>query len=230
MPTFWIVAALLTVAALAFVLVPLFRNRPGDGPSLHEANLAVLRGQRQEIEADVASGVLPADAKDSALAELVARAGEDLAATPEAPARAAPRPWGAIAFFAALVPIGAIGLYATLGNPKAMDPAALAAAAANPASDAQIEAMVEQLAQKVRERPDDVQGWILLARSYNATGKPQKALEAFKHLATIAPDDPAVLADYADSLALSQGGEKNLSGEPQQLVMRALKADLPPPP
>ena len=56
MLTFWIVAALLIVAALAFVLVPLLRPRARSGPTVREANLAVLRGQRQEIEADVTHG------------------------------------------------------------------------------------------------------------------------------------------------------------------------------
>ncbi len=75
----------------------------------------------------------------------------------------------------------------------------------------------------MKERPDDVQGWSLLARSYAATGKPDKALAAYAHLAKIAPEDASVLADYADALAMSRG--RNLSGEPFELVMRALKAD-----
>ena len=73
MLVFWILAALMTAVALAFVLVPLLRMRAITGPSQKEANLEVLRGQRREIEADVERGVLPADARDEALAELVAR-------------------------------------------------------------------------------------------------------------------------------------------------------------
>jgi cytochrome c-type biogenesis protein CcmH len=222
MLTFWIVAALLVVAALAFVLVPLLRNRPPAGPSVREANLAVLRGQRQEIENDVALGVLPRDARESALAELVTRAGQDLESTPEPGSASGKRPWGAAAFFAILIPAAAIGLYLALGNPDAMDPSA-ASASAPPLGDKQIEAMVESLDQKVRARPDDVQGWMLLARSYAALGKTQKALDAYRHLVSIAPGDANVLADYADALALSRG--KNLSGEPAQLVMQALKLD-----
>ena len=79
MAVFWLLAALMTVVALAFVLVPLLRTRPASGPSTLEANLEVLRSQRREIEADVASGTLPAEARDEALAELVRRADKDLA-------------------------------------------------------------------------------------------------------------------------------------------------------
>lgn len=222
MLTFWIVAALLIVAALAFVLVPLLRPRARPAPSLRDANLAVLRGQRRDIENDVAVGLLPAEERESALAELAARAEEDLAAAPEAPAGPARRPWAAIAFFAILVPVVTVGLYLWVGTPAATDPKVMAVVSAQP-GDHQIEEMVALLEQKMKERPDDVQGWSLLARSYAATGKFPKALEAYAHLAKIAPQDASVLADYADALALSRG--RNLAGEPTELVMRALAID-----
>ncbi len=227
MLTFWIVAALLIVAALAIVLIPLLRPRGARGPSVRESNLAVLRGQRREIESDVAAGLLPADARESALAELAARADEDLQASTEPAAEAASRPWGLVAFFAVLIPVAGLGLYLWVGNPHATDPKAVAATTAVDASGApaphEIEAMVTALEQRMQGRPDDVQGWSLLARSYAATGKAEKALAAYAHLAKIAPQDPTVLADYADQLALSRG--RNLAGEPTELVMRALKID-----
>jgi len=76
MVVFWSLAALMAALALAFVLVPLLRARSIGGPSAREAALDVLRGQRREIERDVAAGHLPADARDEALAELVERTGE----------------------------------------------------------------------------------------------------------------------------------------------------------
>ena len=226
MPAFWIVAALLTVVALAFVLVPLLRRRSADAPTLREANLAALRSQRQEIESDIAHGVLPREAKDEALAELVARASEDLEGPAENPAAPARRPWPAAIAFGLLVPACAFGIYLAVGLPAALDPRVVAGAGASAQGalgDHQMDELVTQLAQKVRERPDDVQGWNLLARSYNAMGRTADALEAYRHLAKIAPNDPQVLADYADALALSRG--KNLSGEPAEIIQRALKID-----
>jgi cytochrome c-type biogenesis protein CcmH len=221
---FWIVAALLIVAALAFVLVPLLRAHGKGGPSLRDANLAVLRGQRRDIEKDVALGLLPKDAKEAALAELTARAEEDLATATAADTAAgtARKPWAAAAVFGALIPAATVGVYLWVGVPEATDPKVMAAATAQP-GDHQIEEMVVALEQKMKERPDDVNGWMLLARSYAATGKMGKALDAYKHLAKIAPQDPSVLADYADALGASRG--RNLAGEPTELVMRALEID-----
>ena len=132
MLTFWIVAALLIVAALAFVLVPLLRPRARSAPSLREANLAVLRGQRRDIENDVAVGLLPREAREAALSELAARAEEDLATAAEMPAGPSRKPWMVAAFFALLVPAVAVGFYLWVGTPEATDPKVMAAASAKP--------------------------------------------------------------------------------------------------
>jgi cytochrome c-type biogenesis protein CcmH len=224
MVTFWLVAALLVAAALAFVLLPLLRSRSRSGPTLREANLAVLRGQRQEIENDVALGVLPRESRESALAELAARAEEDLTAAEAAFSAPTGRPWAVAAIFGVLIPAGAVGLYLWVGAPEATDPQRLAALKADaPPGDHQIEEMVQALEEKMKGRPDDAEGWLLLARSYAATGKMQKAAEAYARVAKLVPNDANILADYADALGASRG--RNLSGEPTEIVMRALKAD-----
>ncbi len=224
MLVFWILAALMIVVALAFVLVPLLRARAAAGPTEHEANLAVLRGQRAEIEADVASGVLPREAREEALAELVTRAQTDLAAQATATAtRPLPRPTIAAAIVALALPAAAIALYVSLGTPGALD-AALAAKGGDPhASDQEMAAMVDALAVKVRERPDDPNGWALLARSSGALGRFRESAEAYERLAQLVPGDPDVLADYADALAMAQG--QSLAGKPYELVKEALKID-----
>jgi len=83
--------------------------------------------------------------------------------------------------------------------------------------------MVDSLAKKVRERPDDVQGWSLLARSMAALGRFDEAAQAYEHLAKLAPRDPQVLADYADALGMAQG--RRLAGKPYEIVKTALAID-----
>jgi len=222
MVVFWSLAALMVLAALAFVLVPLLRARPSAAPTVVEANLEVLRGQRREIEADVANGILPADAKDEALAELVDRAQGDLAPPAETPPVAARRPWIAAAVASVAVPAIAFGLYLAVGTPGAADSARVGHEGA-PMSPQQIVAMVENLSKKVHERPDDVQGWALLARSMAALGHFPQASEAYEHLMKLTPDDPQVLADYADTLGMAQG--RSLAGRPMELVAKALAMD-----
>lgn len=221
MAVFWILATLMTLVALAFVLVPMLRARPASAPSGADANLAVLRGQRREIEADIANGILPPESREEALDELVGRAQDDLAVRSEAWRPVSGKPWLVAGIVAVAVPALAFGLYLTLGSPAASDGKALAAAGVP--DEHQINAMVESLARKVKERPDDAQGWALLARSMAALGRFKESAEAYDHLATLVPDDAQVLADYADALGMAQG--RSLAGKPYELVKRALKID-----
>jgi cytochrome c-type biogenesis protein CcmH len=221
MPVFWILAVSMTAVALAFVLVPLLRPRPVAGPSPTEANLEVLRSQRREIEADVANGTLPREARSEALEELVGRAQADLAQSEVPVPRVARRPWVVAAVAAVGIPALAFGVYLAVGNPKALNP--ILATPPSQVTDQQIVAMVEGLARKVKDRPDDAQGWALLARSMAALGRFPEATEAYEHLAKLQPGDPNVLADWADSLAMVQG--QSLKGRPTELVQQALRID-----
>lgn len=222
MLVFWTLATVMTLAALAIALVPLLRARSAvTGPSEHAAALEVLRGQRREIESDIASGILAADARDEALSELVERAGEDLPAdSSRAPTAATQKPWIAAGIVAVAIPALAFGLYGVLGTPSALDVKSLAGAKVD---DEQIMAMVESLARKVRDRPDDVQGWALLGRSMATVGRFQEAADAYEHLSKLMPGDPNVLADWADVLGMAQG--RSLLGRPREIAKQALDAD-----
>jgi cytochrome c-type biogenesis protein CcmH len=87
----------------------------------------------------------------------------------------------------------------------------------------QIAAMTEKLAQRLKEKPDDVEGWSMLARSYSVLGRHADALKAYEKASNLRKDDPTLLADYADSLAVNNNS--NLEGEPMKLVDRALHLD-----
>ena len=87
----------------------------------------------------------------------------------------------------------------------------------------QITAMTDKLAERLQTNPDDADGWSMLARSYSVLGRHADALKAYAKAASLRTDDPTLLADYADSMAVSKNND--LSGEPMKLVERALKLD-----
>jgi cytochrome c-type biogenesis protein CcmH len=221
MAVFWILAAVMTAVAMAFVLVPLLRARPATAPSGDDANLEILRSQRREIDADIANGILPREARGEVLEELVGRAQDDLSARPGASWTNSGKPWLAAGLVAVAIPALAFGLYLAVGNPGASDGKALAATGVP--DEQQIVAMVENLARKVKERPDDAQGWALLARSMAALGRFKESADAYDRLAKLVPGDAQVLADYADALGMAQG--RTLDGKPYELAKQALKID-----
>lgn len=87
----------------------------------------------------------------------------------------------------------------------------------------QIAAMTEKLAARLKDQPNDAEGWAMLARSYSVLGKHPDALKAYEKAVALRKDDATLLADYADSLAVRN--DRSLSGEPMKLVERALKLD-----
>jgi cytochrome c-type biogenesis protein CcmH len=221
MVVFWLLAALMTALALGFVLVPLLRPHARKGRSSAEVNLEVLRSQRREIDADVAAGSLPRDARAEALDDLVGRAETDLALSEPFAATTQGRPWATAIVAAIAVPAIAFGMYGALGNPTATDTALTKAPSGM--SEHDVVAMVDKLAEKVRARPDDAQGWGLLARSTAALGRFNESVEAYEHLSKLVPDDPDVLADWADALGMAQG--QSLAGRPREIIERLLKLD-----
>lgn len=80
--------------------------------------------------------------------------------------------------------------------------------------------MVERLRQRLASQPDDAPGWAMLARTLAVAGQHAQAVPAFQKAAALMPDDPVLLADYADALAMTRG--RRLQGEPMALVQRAL--------
>ncbi len=78
-----------------------------------------------------------------------------------------------------------------------------------------IRGMVDGLAARLEEEPDDVEGWRMLGRSYGVLGQPEKAAEAYGRAAELLPDDLTAQLDYAAALI-----EAEPSGAPSEAVTR----------
>jgi cytochrome c-type biogenesis protein CcmH len=96
-------------------------------------------------------------------------------------------------------------------------------AAASPEAQQQIAAMVDKLAARMKERPDDVEGWIMLARSYTVLGRYAEAVPAYARATELQPQSASLLADYADTVAATKRTANN--PESIALIERALAID-----
>jgi cytochrome c-type biogenesis protein CcmH len=63
-----------------------------------------------------------------------------------------------------------------------------------------IRGMVEGLAARLKAKPDDVEGWLRLARAYGVLGEPERARDALAEAAKQAPERVDVLTAYAEAL------------------------------
>ena len=86
-----------------------------------------------------------------------------------------------------------------------------------------MEQAIAKLADKLKQNPDDAEGWTLLGRAYEATQRFEQARDALKHAYDLAKGDPDVAVAYAEALALSSP-TRRIEGEPRQILDAALKA------
>jgi cytochrome c-type biogenesis protein CcmH len=218
--SFYLIAAALVVVAVVALLRPLMRRAGGSSPDVGATNLQILREQRAELDAELAGGSLSAEQHAMACAELERRVLEEAGATVE-PAAAATAGTASAVSLALAIPLLAGGLYLALGNPMALDP--VLRKPAEQATAADVEVLVERLAQRMQKQPDDPAGWALLARTYAALQRFEPARDAYKRALALDPKNAGLLADYADALAMTLG--RKLAGEPEQRVLEALAID-----
>lgn len=223
--TFLLVAALLLAVVLALMLRPLTRRFGGArrAASRRALNAAIYRDQFAELEHDRAAGTLGEVDFNQAQTELAHRLLHDTQG--DVAPEASPVHWRTTTLLLIGVPILAALLYVRLGTPTALDTvsAAQQQSAQHEVELARIDQMVAQLAARLEENPDDVQGWIMLARSYKAMHRYQEAERAFTRIGPTLDRDPTLLAQYADLLAVLANGK--LEGKPRALVEKALALD-----
>jgi len=94
---------------------------------------------------------------------------------------------------------------------------------------AMIESMVERLATRLEEEPDDLEGWVRLARAYTVLGRSGDALKAHANAARLAPEDLQIQLDYARALFPPGTPESGITEEFAALVahIREIAPDSP---
>jgi cytochrome c-type biogenesis protein CcmH len=88
-----------------------------------------------------------------------------------------------------------------------------------------IEQMIDVLVTHLKEKPDDVDGWKMLGRSYMTTGNGAGAVEAFEKAVELeSAQDASTLVSLGEAL-LSSGQEHSVTGRVASLFENALAID-----
>ena len=213
----WITIAVLTAVALGLLLVPLARRGRAPAPTRAAYDITVYRDQLAEVDRDLERGLFGDDQAHAARIEIqrrmLAAGAEDGSGGTEKPAR--PRPRGSVAVIAAIavaVPAGAVGLYLYLGSPGAPGQPFAERGTATAGADAEagdqegLRAVVGRLAERLLRNPDDLNGWLLLARSYMTLEHYDDAANAFRRAMGLSDNRADIAAGYAEAVALGDGG------------------------
>lgn len=220
---FWLSAASMSVLALLFAIVPLLRSKTTASVSRQLLNTEVIKEQLNELQADLDAGKLEPDAYQAARRDLERELLNDTETGPETEPQAERSGRWAVGVFGLLIPALAVFLYLQLGAAPLLEQPARAPVAQKPAQDTghPLQEMVEKLAKRLQEEPDNAEGWVMLGRSYAALNRYQEAANAYAQARRIAGDQPQLLVDSADIMVMASGG--HFTPEAGELLERALR-------
>jgi cytochrome c-type biogenesis protein CcmH len=212
---FWILAAMMTLAVILILAVPLFETRRLKDESGFALN--VYRDQLAEIERDQQRGVLPADQAKAAQLEIQRRILALADAPVLQPGRTRHR--RLIAMAATLLPLFGVVLYLTVGAPQLPGQPFAERQAALPAATPELMA----LRQHVATHPDDAEAWAALARLALDQQRVEEALDGFRRVLALGKATPDLYADYGRALILFHDGE--VSDDTRAVFEKALALD-----
>jgi cytochrome c-type biogenesis protein CcmH len=223
MSLLWLAASVLSGIALLILVPVLLRRHPVAALDRDTVNVGLARDKKAELEADFAAARISESEYALALADLKRALLLDIDAVQETGASTRPAP-GTAVVLAVTLPALAFGLYLLLGTPAAVTDHPVADTTSASAKQGQdMVTLLEQLAARLTEQPDDARGWALLGNALMSTGRYLEAVPAYRRLTELRPTDAEALVRYADALAMAAGG--NLSGEPTRLIEQALALD-----
>jgi cytochrome c-type biogenesis protein CcmH len=236
MTQFWIIAAGLIILAMAFLLPPLFRRGRGPDVNADELNLAVIKQQLAELKNDLDAGELDQAYYDAARRDLEKELLEDVSPDEETITEGNPKAgrW-VIPLSALLIPVVAIPLYLQYGSPQVIEQMANAPvqqqrsrddashSASGPNNMGDMVQMIENLAKRLEQEPNNPEGWAMLGRSYMSLNRFDDALNAYAKAYKLMPNNPDLLLGYATTMARVNNNQ--FTGRPAELISEAMKID-----
>ena len=198
----WIILGSLTAIVLLVLLRPLLGARTSE--HAREAfDAAVYRDQLSEIDADRARGLIGETEAEAARLEIARRllqADSTELSHPEDNSRSGLARAAMIAI-ATVLPLLALGLYLVYGSPRLPDQP-LALRLQDPSNAQNLEALVARVEARLREHPEEGEGWDVVAPVYMGWQRYQDAADA-----------------YGQAIRLFGPSAKRLSGQGQALVL-----------
>ena len=225
MTGFWIIASLLLLCTLFFIIRGLLKSDITDDKSTGNVDISIFEQRLAELDTDLENGLLTEHEAENSRKEIQLsllnhgkNKEEDAVKQPRISTK------NTAIIIGCLVPLLVLSLYFYLGRPDLIGNLQSQAFHQNgDITPEQINQMVAGLEQRLEKEPDDVDGWLMLYKSYMVLERYNKAVIAAEKLYEIAGDEPGVLLRYADALAMANGN--TLAGKATELINRALELD-----
>ena len=207
-------------AAVVFLWVLLRERKPMTQASQANANAKVYRDQILDLDREHDSGHISDEEWQQSRDELSLRLLEDTSAVDDPAAKTEkPAIWTAVVLAVAL-PLGSMGMYMWVGQPEALNPLALKTPDQVDPKD--LTKMAQTLAEKLQAKPDNLQGWVMLGRTYRTLENFDAALRAYDSALKLSEDDDLKL-ERIEVIAMQRQGQ--FEGEPWNVIREVLQRD-----
>jgi len=236
MTSFWVISGIFIVTALLFIIPTLLRNRDTQLEYIeHDAvNITVYRDQIAELDNDLENDILTQEQYNKSKQELQQRMLQDVSQREKMMIKKNKKIHNiAISTFITLtLPLVAVFLYMVIGDTRGLLPQAQLANATqmnrgsgsdSPAGHDNFSSVLENLIARLEKNPEDIEGWVMLGRTYAIMERYIDASNTYAKLVELVPNNPQILSDYADVLAMKNQG--SLTGKPTELIYEALQID-----
>jgi cytochrome c-type biogenesis protein CcmH len=198
---FWVIIAVVAVATVIPIVWPMLRARQAAATEARP-DLDVYRQQLLELEREVADGEIEEKAAVDARREIERRILRAAGGSQPAPVSSTARPLTLL--IALLLPSLATIVYLSLGSP---DQSGLQGAVTETRGQLPpIGEATAQLAKRLEQQPDDLEGWLLLGRSYRSLERHAQAARAFGRALAIKGGDANIHVEYGQALVASADG------------------------
>ena len=158
---FLLLVVVLIAIAFVFILPPLWRKHADLDVDLDQRNVKIAQHRLAELKDNLRSGGLSQTQYDDQLADLEQALSDDLDIQSKVSPVSTQSRWIVYVLIIA-TPILAGTLYWSLGNYQAVSHSAEMAFNTDAIKLAEINKMVNGLAEKLKNNPDDAQGWLML--------------------------------------------------------------------
>ena len=231
---FWIVAGLMAVAATAALIVPLLRGRH-KAVYASDYDVEVYKDQISELDREFAAGHLSVDQATAARTEIARRllAADNRRKADGGNADDSMRPRRRLGtqltalVIAIALPGVALTIYARLGTPGMPGvPFASRSQAPPSTQDAaegmNLETLAVRLANRLKSEPEDLEGWLLLARTYLSLNRYGEAAKGYEQALRLNPADNEIKGAYGETLTLAAEG--NVTPTAQRIFEELLRS------
>ena len=217
MTSFLIPAFLLLVLVLVLLLRPFIFPPKVEATSRRQMNAAIYREELEKLEAERTAGSINSTDYEISHAEMRQRLFQDTNEEDDRSVMGSSKI--TVIGLCVFITVLSAGFYFSLGDATRI----AEKNAEKPMTQEGVEKMVAEFATKMEKDPTNLQGWVMLARSYRILGRNEDAAKAYERAGNFIDSDPQLLADYADVLASNASG--SFAGKPLKLINQALKLD-----